>query len=451
MLTLFCTADPNLPPYTAPGEPGDYGDISSCKDIWYQISDIPEDKNIPYICKIWNVLLIWERVLNDTVTHYNNLMRDDYDKKFGIYAKYTVQQAGENIKKKMESNGKDYFDCDIWEKVYCCTGCETLHSSGDCKHCAVDAGNEPVCKIDSPFGGPKYDYRAIREPCPPDFSERGGDGGNHQSTTWYLRDGDRTRFFEDVGIDEQWVEFSERTVGTRPVSEENTCARDPNQDVCKYTYKYYQFPAPKKDYGPEDVPNPKDLFGSGDNSALKRLEGTQKLLRAYIPALERKQVDVDPVQLAWALMPTVLLADQSVKSMQELLETAEEIQEKERLQGLFAFLDAFFLLLPFVGTELVAASNTIIANLGRTLVGLGDAYQVGKGIYDGVNYGPAVGIAAIAGFAVGKVTWTRTEAATISTSVKLLDAGGLGPVGTPFKIVTEHLKVIFPEDEPGQR
>ncbi|TKX25773.1 hypothetical protein C1H76_1919 [Elsinoe australis] len=79
-------------------------------------------------------------------------MRDDYDRKVGIHARYMVKQLGDNIKKIVQDEGVKYFDCDIYEKT----------------HCAKDERNDRTWRrTGGTRGGLKYDYHPVREDCPP--------------------------------------------------------------------------------------------------------------------------------------------------------------------------------------------------------------------------------------------------------------------------------------------
>lgn len=95
-------------------------------------------------------------------------MRDDYDRKVGIHARYMVKQLGDNIKKIVQDEGVKYFDCDIYEKTVCCRGCEAIHDAKQCQHCAKDERNDRTWRrTGGTRGGLKYDYHPVREDCPP--------------------------------------------------------------------------------------------------------------------------------------------------------------------------------------------------------------------------------------------------------------------------------------------
>ena len=149
---------------------GDYGNIKDCNvdQTFSKIEDIP--KTGPMICRIYYALEILYKYADDSLKAYDTLIRDDYNKKFDIYAKETVTQANDVLDDKAENHGNDYFDCEVVEKVTCCSGCEALHGKQECLYCA-DEGE--ACKYEGSFPGntEKTVYEKKPEPCPPDFSK----------------------------------------------------------------------------------------------------------------------------------------------------------------------------------------------------------------------------------------------------------------------------------------
>ena len=163
-------SNPNLPVLGGGGGGGDYGNINDCKvdQTFSRIEDIP--KSGPLICRIYYALEILYNYLDEALNSYDTLISNDYNKKFDIYAKDTVAQADDALDDKAENHGNEYFDCEVVEKIVCCSGCANLHPEQECLYCADDG---EACNYDGFFPGTmeKAVYEKTPEPCPPDFSK----------------------------------------------------------------------------------------------------------------------------------------------------------------------------------------------------------------------------------------------------------------------------------------
>ncbi|EPE24178.1 Integrin alpha N-terminal [Glarea lozoyensis ATCC 20868] len=449
-------ADPNLPPYNSPEEakpPTDYGDINKCTGTYYHLSDIP--RNDLMICKLYYILAIWERVLSEKTTQFNNLIRDDYDRKFGIYANYIVDYLADNIKERLAEHGADYFECDVFEQIVCCRNCEAIYP-GQCRHCAVLTTNEDLCKYEGtqPPTTPKYRYEPKKEDCPPIYNLRGIGGNDKQSVTWYLRSGDAERFYADIGVESKYIKFDDYKFADGSISDQYNCAQSPDSVHCKNRFMYYQYPGRTSDYTADLIKkdqNPKTFL----SDSMKGIEGTLTELREIIKAVKEKRTigseeePLDIRHLAWALYPSVTMVDESVNQMQKVLETAEKVEAEERKKVALAFLDTIFLVMPLVSAPLKATSSALVRSLGRTIGGFTDAYAVGRGLYDAATTSVPSGLLAIAGFAIGKAIARAPEAATISKAAFALDGAGLGPLGTPILVTRKALEELapLPQDE----
>jgi len=373
-------------------------------------------------------------------------MRDDYDRKFEFYAKYLVDGAPDRIKKITQDDGQDYFDCDVYEKIYCCRTCRNLWSEQECRYCAANDGTNAICKVPDPqFGEPPFEYQPRREPCPPNYNDRGMGGNDKQSIKWFLRRESADAFYDAIGMESQFVEFGDYTFDRGSTAEQNTCARNPEQDICKYKWRYYQYPVPADSYTAKSIDNPKEFI----NNALPDVQNLIDRLGNLLLAMENKRQyedGVDAQDVAWAVMPTVFMLDQAVSKMQVFLENAEKAEKAETLKAVFAFLDTFFLLVPFFGSALTTASTTI-KGIARVATGFADAYAVGKGIYDSATGNPVAGILSIVGFGAGKAAWSSGAAKGVSSQVKLFDAAGFGAFEGPFKTVSKAMEEKLKPDE----
>ena len=208
-------------------------------------------------------------------------------------------------------------------------------------------------------------------PCP----LKGYNTFDQQSWDIYYRLDDEEGFYTELentyGISRDWVEFPE-------VKEFNPiCIATSNAPCPIVTKEAWNYPQAKKDY---DIPNPKDVFASA-SSNLDALywDMTQMWITMTSGGWNGTVEDAASVLILPVTMATV-----AADAMNQVVVTADKIDDEKRKALILEIIGAVLLIIPLAG-ELAGAAGGLIATLGRIAIVASDAGQVGLSIYDIVN------------------------------------------------------------------
>ncbi|RDW76305.1 Peptidoglycan-binding Lysin subgroup [Aspergillus mulundensis] len=345
--------------------------FSSIEEIEDNIGDIPEECISEYL------LVALQKQLDDTLSRYDALMEDGYDKSFDVYAGAVVDSGEKQVRNFTMNTGNDYFTCIVTEWIRCCEMCydDSGKDSLDCRYCGdFDCGWEGVCENPEVHcDPPNYEYLNMTQPCPPDYSLRGqskppkGDLYS-ESVYWTLRDSKADQFFADlytnVGIDKENIAFKD--------VHHITCGSD-NSDSCGPNWYWdYDFPVPEG-YEKEDVINPEDVV----SEARKNLTDLSPQMTQVIKDVHDRVYLGDAADLVDALSLPIYMVTDAVANMEEIVDIAEEIREAERKAIILAFLSAILFFVPVIGE--IASAVSSLATIGRVISLLG---AVGNAAFD---------------------------------------------------------------------
>ena len=98
--------------------------------------------------------------------------------------------------------------------------------------------------------------------------------------------------------------------------------------------------------------------------------------------IEGLQYREPPEDLVDAISIPILMIGEAVKSMEEVVKTAKEIEEAKKKEFILLFLSAVLLIILVVGSALASVG---LGTLGRVLAILGEVGQAALGIYDVAN------------------------------------------------------------------
>jgi hypothetical protein len=186
------TPPPATGPPAVPDDPiHPYGDGTICAPISYDdIDDFPGD--LTTICFIISSLETYSRQLTRGIEEFGTLVTEEWDDKFGIYAKHFTQVANLSVIAYNRDHAHEWFDCEVAERIYCCNACEFVvepDHTDRCKYC-VSRGDEGVddspCRPNAPSDEPPFYFRNEKQGCPPDYGGRGVGGNARQSVFWTL-------------------------------------------------------------------------------------------------------------------------------------------------------------------------------------------------------------------------------------------------------------------------
>ncbi|KAI1115627.1 killer toxin subunits alpha/beta [Nemania sp. NC0429] len=375
-----------LPGGDSPDAPsgGDWDeDIAYCGDKYTSLDEIEQyADSIPDYCAAVYVLPILRDIATESLTKYQAILNDGYDRKFTVYAEVVAKQAGEAVRNYITEHGNDNLECQIVEAVSCQRICEDKNGAGSdiCQWSTLDQCSE----ITGPWVGSGYGplkYINTTQPCPPDYSKRGIIDHDLQTVYWSLPGDNADAFWSDLfdktGISEDDINWVDEWGPSH--TSDKSC--DPVYvpvvpESCYYTGWWFNEPA-AFGFQPEDVTNPKEVV----SKALDKLEGLDREIDIALAKIKLGQWAA-PNDLVDALSIPVLMVRQAVESMEQVKEEAEKIIEAERKALISLFLGAVLFIVPAVGETLAAAG---LASLGRIIALLGEAGGVAQGIYDIVN------------------------------------------------------------------
>ncbi|KAL4905791.1 hypothetical protein BDW74DRAFT_184860 [Aspergillus multicolor] len=344
--------------------------FSSINEIEDNIDDIPEE------CVAEYLLVALQKQLDDTLSRYDALIEDGYEKSFDVYAGAVVDSGEKQVRNFTMSTGNDYFTCVVTETVECCDLCYDDWGKGsvDCRYCGdFDCGWDSIC--DQPevqCDPPNYEHLNMTQPCPPDYSLRGqhkppkGDLYS-ESVYWTLRDSKANQFFADlysnVGIDKDNIAFKD--------VHHIACAGF--GEACgPHKFWDYDFPVPQG-YEKEDVINPEDVV----SEARKNLTDLSPQMTKVIKEIHDRVYLGDAADLVDALSLPIYMVTDAVANMETIVDVAEEIREAERKAIIMAFLSAILFFVPVLGE--IASAVTSLATIGRVISLLG---AVGNTAFD---------------------------------------------------------------------
>ncbi|KAK7432202.1 hypothetical protein QQZ08_001147 [Neonectria magnoliae] len=316
------------------------------------------------------------QMLRDSLARYDEIMADGYDKYFGIYSDYLVDNAWSALRNYLLAHGDEYFTCKITEETACCNTCDFEHIS--CNWCT-----DP-CKIDSAYDD-GHGWANTSQPCPPDYSKRGMNDNDEKTIYWSLRDDKADEFWAslagEVGAPKDKLSITKRQqIGTLDAS----CARaavtnGPDHMPESCYYRNHWFDAPEvKGFDNGDVVNPKTIL----NKALSNAKPLIDQLSASLFEIQAMSWEVDPEDIVDSVSMSILLIRDSVDFMETVVEMGKELEESAKKSFILNLLSAIFLVVSMGGSTLAAAGLTA---LGRAFVVIGEGGSIGLGIYDMVE------------------------------------------------------------------
>ncbi|KAL5362439.1 hypothetical protein BJX96DRAFT_177152 [Aspergillus floccosus] len=341
-------------------------DSEMCPGVYQHIDDIPDD--VDGVCAPQYIMQTMLTMLKNDIQNYTDILADGYDNKFKTYSQAVVEGAPQIIRDFYMDHGVDYFSCIVAEFQPFCGTCHVDWGTSDprCRYCTGDKEGTG--------------YMNISEPCPPDTSLRGSTPENPfpQTTYWSFQSDEKADDFYGDLLTETGIPR-----GLTYITSYNHQG-DPMQchEYPRCFKSGWDFGVPKvaSGYGTDDVANPKDIIGQ----YLGKTDDLQKGLETAIIAQRinsrRSWSGNDMVD---AVSLPVMMIHQAVESMQQVVDTAEEIEAAKRKQMILLFLSAFLLLIP-IGGEIISAINGF-ATVGRFLALAGEAALTGVDIYSVAN------------------------------------------------------------------
>ncbi|KAH8896256.1 hypothetical protein GQ53DRAFT_713976 [Thozetella sp. PMI_491] len=379
------------------------------------LEDLAADSGVSDNCRAVYTIQLLQKNFTTSMGHYNDLIKNGYDKKFNTYAGAVVDGAPKDVTDFMHNNGNKYFSCVVTEWQLCCAKCSSLGNGlpGSCDYCFKDGdctssslrrrgidgyeifgiGAPPVLEIDGPassgtdlevrdrpppgsLDSPIIKYLNVTEPCPPDYSKRGLGQGDPDGDTlyWTLVPDKHDQFFADlftaVGIEEDNIAFKD--IHTME------CAPADTTEECHATHWNFGFPQPNG-YGKDDVANPKDTVVNAENS----VKNLPSQLDDVLSQLSSNTLYGDPDDIIDAIaLPIFMIAD-AIENMDQVVAVADEIDRQKRMAIIFAFLAAIFFFIPIAGE--IAGSVAALAGIARIASLIGELGSVAMDIYDVVN------------------------------------------------------------------
>lgn len=417
------------------------------------LDDLSNDSGVDNECRPLYIVQILEKELKDTLSKYDDLMRNGYDGKFNTYSKAVVEGAPKDVRTFMMDHGNDYFSCVVTEWSYCCSRCgeATMGLEGGCDYCfdgeceqnvlhgrdytemkdfsvVPVSSHQLLSSRDRPPPGSHplkefvRKFRNVSEPCPPDYSKRGVTRKHPDENTvyWTLRPDRHDQFFADLfadaGIKEENIAF---------IDKQNNGGCNPpslSAEECRNTDWDIGIPAPQG-YEQSDVLNPKDTI----TSAHDRISGLPGQMSDALDQMKRGEFGGLAMDLVDALSMPVFMVSDALDQMGQIVEIADEMEKAKRQAIIFAFLSALFFFIPVAGE--VAGAIAGMAGIARIASLIGTLGTVAMDAYDIVNTPENAPLAIfdliLAPLALGDITRV-SKAASIKRGMSQDDIGKLG-------------------------
>ncbi|OQE36040.1 hypothetical protein PENCOP_c012G03701 [Penicillium coprophilum] len=315
-----------------------------------------------------------QTMLEDDIKNYTELLADGYDKKYKTYSKAVVEGVPTIIHDFYMDHGIDYFTCIVAEWQPMCAKCELQYGK-----------TSPVCRYCAFFDD--IGFLNVSEPCPPDTSLRASTKERpcHQTTYWSFQNEDQNEDKED----QFYADALAETGIPRGRTYLGMYDHQSNKQDCHDYPRCYQYgweigvPKISAGYNVDDVVDPKETIS-------ELLGKTKDLRKGLEMAIISQRIDA---RRSWtgsgmvdAVSVPVLMIHQAISSMQQVVDTAGEIDRENRKRQILLFLSAFLFLIP-IGGEVIGAINGL-ASIGRFISLAGEAALVGIDIYSVVD-GPS--------------------------------------------------------------
>lgn len=223
-----------------------------------QVNNLDFRNELPTHCVAQYMTPVLHNMLQKALDRYHEILDDGYDGYFDTYAEYLVSESNSVVYSFLKEHGKEYFDCKVTKKVWCCTSCDDMLEAS-CDDCMED------CNIEGP-GDDGSEYAELSKTCPPDTS-----GGNDwkQSIRWKLKEDKKDEWWgaitAETGAPEDdfiWSEYG-RIPNTHLSS---SCAREfayngieGMSEPCYYEGFWFDKPGIGDGFEESDVVNPKDV------------------------------------------------------------------------------------------------------------------------------------------------------------------------------------------------
>ncbi|KAH7017951.1 killer toxin alpha/beta, partial [Microdochium trichocladiopsis] len=362
----------------------DVGMPAKCGGFYTKLEDIEHNLgNIPIHCRSQHILTAMHSLLENTVSEFDELLRNGYEDSFNTYADVVVEGSRGAVQDFMYKNGNRYFTCLMTETVDDCYHCHWRTGAGTpgCRYCQdYDCGWSLLCnQPDVQCSGHKWRFVDMSQPCPPDYSQRGSEapnGGEHwpQAVRWTLRASQSKAFWKDlydeVGVDQKNIKWE--------TIQHYGCA--PTDEDCGKRYHDYNFPVPDG-FTRDEVLDPKDLV----YEARGKLNYLGPALSKVLQTISDGRWAGDLDDLVDALVIPVAMIEDAINNMKQIKKFAEDLNAQKRKMIILAFISALLFFLPVVGE--VIATVGALANVGRILSLIGALGSIGNDIYSLVDEG----------------------------------------------------------------
>lgn len=324
-------------------------DYDSIEALYKDLDNIGEHCGPQYVLQ-----MAW-RLLRPINTRFDEIMKGGYDGYFKIYAQYVSKQAPAVLFEFLKQQSDRYFTCEVMEEIFCCPGCQ--FKGYNCRYCQY---GDDVCVASGPWGNGEllFKFEKKREPCPPQYQERGQGDNDRHSIYWTLRSDKEEDFYKDVevatGAKKEFIQFPER-IAIKTLS--TGCIGLPGSTMPEKCYArdhWYNAPV-VSGFGKDDVTNPKEAIEKGlVNMAAMQL----KLMAIHWEVLAGTYAgegeDIDVVD---AVMLPIFMFQESLKSMEEVVTMAKEIKAAQEKEFILHMLSTVFFVVGAVGGALASAGR----------------------------------------------------------------------------------------------
>jgi hypothetical protein len=383
----------------------DYKPCTGSYSTFKQLEDAR--KKIPGHCLNKYLLDVEISVMDKALRKYKELVDGGYDKKFKTYAGYIEAQVPDQIDKFAADNGNKYFQCEEERERQCCDDCTYIFCREDCDDDKSCNGGFSTKKIDCPTN--------LRD-------EDTGLGADIPNATWVAKDKDGfyKGIFDKYGVEKDWIKFGRMKVRTP-----NGCQyAEEKINECIEENSNYFYDYPQK--GTVKVFDPKDLIGEGYDESKDLLKRLKEFQSDGFDEIDMWIDGISWFDMADAAIMPALTMEQAVASMDEVIDSAKEIEKAEREEFILNFISGLLFWIPVIGGAIGGAA---LAPIRAMLSLIGTAGEAGLLVYDIVkdpdNAFMAI-FAALSGAALGRGGFK--EAAKARRDMTSGDIKNLGPV-----------------------